>query len=153
MGRISRTIILYDVTAHIFRHTFAAVAASFLDINPLQSIMGHADIETTLDRYTHARKSGSTPQASFSPDGFPLPETDIGTDTVESPQSIEIHRLAGLHSHEKLTFHLTKRPKTDTPDEISFESKTNKNRNPLSHKGLRPVRPTGFEPATFRVGV
>ena len=56
MGRISRTIILYDVTAHIFRHTFAAVAASFLDIKPLQSIMGHADIETTLDRYTHAQE-------------------------------------------------------------------------------------------------
>ena len=28
-----------------------------------------------------------------------------------------------------------------------------KSRNPLIYKGLREVRPTGFEPATFRVGV
>ena len=54
--RINRTINLHGATAHIFRHTFATVAAPFLDIKTLQSIMGHADIETTLDRYTHAQE-------------------------------------------------------------------------------------------------
>ena len=54
--RIARTIDLHGATAHIFRHTFATVAAPFLDIKTLQSIMGHADIETTLDRYTHAQE-------------------------------------------------------------------------------------------------
>ncbi len=54
--RINRTINLHGATAHIFRHTFATVAAPYLDIKTLQSIMGHADIETTLDRYTHAQQ-------------------------------------------------------------------------------------------------
>ena len=54
--RINRTINLHGATAHIFRHTFATVAAPFLDIKTLQIIMGHADIETTLDRYTHAQE-------------------------------------------------------------------------------------------------
>ncbi len=54
--RINRTINLHGATAHIFRHTFATAAAPFLDIKTLQSIMGHADIETTLDRYTHAQE-------------------------------------------------------------------------------------------------
>ena len=35
----------------------------------------------------------------------------------------------------------------------SFVYPTKKSRNPLIYKGLREVRPTGFEPATFRVGV
>ena len=54
--RINRTINMHGATAHIFRHTFATIAAPFLDIKTLQSIMGHADIETTLDRYTHAQE-------------------------------------------------------------------------------------------------
>ena len=51
--RINRTINLHGATAHVFRHTFATIAAPYLDIKTLQTIMGHADIETTLDRYTH----------------------------------------------------------------------------------------------------
>lgn len=54
--RISRTINLHGATAHVFRHTFATIAAPYLDIKTLQTIMGHADIETTLDRYTHAQE-------------------------------------------------------------------------------------------------
>lgn len=54
--RISRTIDLHGATAHIFRHTFATVAAPHLDVKTLQTIMGHADIETTLDRYTHPQE-------------------------------------------------------------------------------------------------
>ena len=54
--RINRTINLHGATAHVFRHTFATIAAPFLDIKTLQSIMGHADIETTLDRYTHPQQ-------------------------------------------------------------------------------------------------
>ena len=54
--RINRTINLHGATAHVFRHTFATIAAPYLDIKTLQTIMGHADIETTLDRYTHAQE-------------------------------------------------------------------------------------------------
>ena len=54
--RINRTINLHGATAHVFRHTFATIAAPYLDIKPLQTIMGHADIETTLDRYTHVQE-------------------------------------------------------------------------------------------------
>ena len=35
----------------------------------------------------------------------------------------------------------------------SFDFLTKKSRNPLIYQGLREVRPTGFEPATFRIGV
>lgn len=54
--RINRTINLHGATAHVFRHTVATIAAPYLDIKTLQTIMGHADIETTLDRYTHAQE-------------------------------------------------------------------------------------------------
>ena len=51
--RIGKTINLHGATAHIFRHTFATMMEPHTDIKTLQSIMGHADIQTTMNRYTH----------------------------------------------------------------------------------------------------
>ena len=51
--RIKRKIDVHGATPHIFRHTFATLIQPHTDIKTLQTIMGHADIETTLDRYTH----------------------------------------------------------------------------------------------------
>jgi len=42
-----------SATPHVFRHPFAALIHPHTDIKTLQTIMGHSDIETTLDRYTH----------------------------------------------------------------------------------------------------
>ena len=36
-----------------YGHTFATLIQPHTDIKTLQTIMGHSDIETTLDRYTH----------------------------------------------------------------------------------------------------
>ena len=44
------------LTTLCFMYIFATIAAPYLDIKTLQTIMGHADIETTLDRYTHAQE-------------------------------------------------------------------------------------------------
>lgn len=51
--RIKRKIDVHNATPHVFRHTFATLIQPHTDIKTLQTIMGHADIETTLDRYTH----------------------------------------------------------------------------------------------------
>ena len=52
--RIKRKIDVHGATPHVFRHTFATLIQPYTDIKTLQTIMGHADIETTLDRYTHS---------------------------------------------------------------------------------------------------
>ena len=54
--RICRTIDLYGATAHVFRHTFATLAAVHTDVKNLQAVMGHSDIQTTMNRYTHPRE-------------------------------------------------------------------------------------------------
>ncbi len=54
--RISRTIDLHGATAHVFRHTFATLAAVHTDVKNLQAIMGHSDIQTTMNRYTHPQE-------------------------------------------------------------------------------------------------
>ena len=51
--RIKKRIDLHDATAHIFRHTFATMMEPHTDVKTLQTIMGHADIQTTMNRYTH----------------------------------------------------------------------------------------------------
>ena len=54
--RIGRTINLHNATTHILRHTFITLVASTgIDVKTLQSIAGHADISTTLNRYSHSR--------------------------------------------------------------------------------------------------
>ena len=43
-----------DTTAHTFRHTYASVLyKSGIDIKQAQYLLGHNDIKTTLDTYTH----------------------------------------------------------------------------------------------------
>lgn len=54
--RIRRTINLHGATAHVFRHTFATLAAPHTDVKNLQAIMGHSDIQTTMNRYTHPQE-------------------------------------------------------------------------------------------------
>lgn len=54
--RIGRTIDLHGATPHILRHTYITLAASSgIDVKTLQSIAGHADISTTMNRYAHSR--------------------------------------------------------------------------------------------------
>lgn len=52
-GRISHRIELHGATPHILRHTYASMMEPHTDAKTLQSIMGHADISTTLNRYAH----------------------------------------------------------------------------------------------------
>ena len=54
--RIGRKIDLHGATAHVFRHTYITMAVSHVDIKTLQSIAGHADISTTMNRYAHGRE-------------------------------------------------------------------------------------------------
>ena len=44
------------LTAHVLRHTYITMAAAHLDIKTLQTIAGHSDISTTMDRYAHGRE-------------------------------------------------------------------------------------------------
>lgn len=54
--RIGKKIDLHGTTAHVFRHTYITMAAAHVDIKTLQSIAGHADISTTMNRYAHGRE-------------------------------------------------------------------------------------------------
>lgn len=43
-----------DITPHIFRHTYASdLYKSGIDLKSAQYLLGHTDIKTTLDTYTH----------------------------------------------------------------------------------------------------
>ncbi|MFR8259159.1 MAG: tyrosine-type recombinase/integrase, partial [Oscillospiraceae bacterium] len=45
-------VLLPDFSAHVLRHTFATrMCESGLNIKVVQSVLGHADITTTLDVY------------------------------------------------------------------------------------------------------
>lgn len=54
--RICRTIDMHGATAHVLRHTYITMAAAHLDVKTLQTIAGHADISTTMNRYAHGRE-------------------------------------------------------------------------------------------------
>ena len=54
--RIGRKIDLHGATAHVFRHTYITMAAAYLDIKTLQTIAGHSDVSTTMNRYAHGRE-------------------------------------------------------------------------------------------------
>lgn len=52
--RIAKTIDLHGATRHVFRHSFLTYAQTVVtDIKTLQAIAGHADIQTTMNRYVH----------------------------------------------------------------------------------------------------
>lgn len=54
MERIEKEINIHDATAHVFRHTYLTLlAGTGIDVKTLQSIGGHSDIQTTLNRYVH----------------------------------------------------------------------------------------------------
>lgn len=51
---VSKTPLSNDITAHIFRHTYASdLYKAGVDIKQAQYLLGHDDIKTTLDTYTH----------------------------------------------------------------------------------------------------
>lgn len=50
----SKTPLAEDITAHTFRHTYASdLYKAGVDIKQAQYLLGHDDIKTTLDTYTH----------------------------------------------------------------------------------------------------
>ena len=52
--RIAKNIDLHGATPHVFRHSFLTYAQTVVtDIKTLQAIAGHADIQTTMNRYVH----------------------------------------------------------------------------------------------------
>ena len=71
MDRIQSTIDLHGATAHIFRHSYLTYAARLgTDVKTLQSIAGHSDIQTTMNRYVHTQttnivEAGNRLQALF----------------------------------------------------------------------------------------
>ena len=75
MERIEASFDLHGATAHIFRHSYLTYAAGLgTDLKTLQSIAGHADIQTTMNRYVHKQndkiiETGNRLQSLFS-DGF-----------------------------------------------------------------------------------
>lgn len=56
LERICRTINMHGATAHVLRLTYITMAAAHVDIKTLQTIAGHADISTTMNRYAHGRE-------------------------------------------------------------------------------------------------
>lgn len=51
---VSSTPLSDDITPHIFRHTYASdLYKAGVDIKQAQYLLGHDDIKTTLDTYTH----------------------------------------------------------------------------------------------------
>ena len=56
MERIRRTIDLHGASPHIFRHSYATLLNDAgASIKTIQSIIGHSDVQTTINRYVHSR--------------------------------------------------------------------------------------------------
>ena len=52
--RIEKAVNLHGATAHVFRHSYLTMlAGTGVDVKTLQTIGGHADIQTTMNRYVH----------------------------------------------------------------------------------------------------
>lgn len=52
--RIEKNVNLHSATAHVFRHSYLTMlAGTGVDVKTLQTIGGHADIQTTMNRYVH----------------------------------------------------------------------------------------------------
>ena len=56
VGANRKVIDVHGATPHVLRHTFATLAEPHLDVKTLQSVMGHSDIQTTMNRYTHPQE-------------------------------------------------------------------------------------------------
>lgn len=56
--RIEKAVNLHGATAHVFRHSYLTMlAGTGVDVKTLQTIGGHADIQTTMNRYVHPVKT------------------------------------------------------------------------------------------------
>lgn len=54
--RIREKIDLHGATSHTFRHTMGTMLNDAgADVKTIQTIIGHADVKTTMNRYVHAR--------------------------------------------------------------------------------------------------
>ena len=52
--RIEKNVNLHRATSHVFRHSYLTMlAGTGVDVKTLQTIGGHADIQTTMNRYVH----------------------------------------------------------------------------------------------------
>ena len=57
MERINRTINLHGATPHIFRHSYATLLNDAgASVKTIQAIIGHSDVQTTINRYVHSRE-------------------------------------------------------------------------------------------------
>ena len=57
MERIGRKIDLHGASAHVFRHSYATMLNDAgVPIKTIQGIIGHADLQTTANRYIHGRE-------------------------------------------------------------------------------------------------
>ena len=56
MERIRRTIDLHGASPHIFRHSYATLLNDAgASVKTIQAIIGHSDVQTTINRYVHSR--------------------------------------------------------------------------------------------------
>ena len=54
--RIGKTINLHGATPHVLRHTYLTMLGETgTNIKTIQAIAGHADIQTTMNRYVYSR--------------------------------------------------------------------------------------------------
>ena len=57
MERINRTINLHGASPHIFRHSYATLLNDAgASVKTIQAIIGHSDVQTTINRYVHSRE-------------------------------------------------------------------------------------------------
>lgn len=55
--RIDKAVDMRGATPHVLRHSFATlIEDTGADVKSLQSIIGHSDVQTTLNRYVHPRE-------------------------------------------------------------------------------------------------
>jgi len=54
-SRLKKKLPLNDATTHSFRHTMGTLLnATGANVKTIQSMLGHSDYKTTMDRYVHA---------------------------------------------------------------------------------------------------
>ena len=76
-------VLLPPFSCHVLRHTFATrLCESGMNIKVIQSVLGHADLSTTINTYIHATEAFKKEEFGKQSDYLSIGAADFGDKTI-----------------------------------------------------------------------